>query len=81
MNAPIKRATPLMTRTEAGQSRLESVNASRRGPVNLIDVALLAVTNRANPCSPRFFSSLLGLANPRQTPAHGLDHRRPRVFP
>ena len=47
MKASIKGPMSLETRTEADQSRLEAVHASRRGPVNLIDAALLTVTNRA----------------------------------
>ncbi|MCP9806137.1 hypothetical protein KBY71_06350 [Cyanobium sp. T1B-Tous] len=47
MKAPIKGPLVLERRTEEGQSSLEAVHASRRGPVNLIDAALLTVTNRA----------------------------------
>lgn len=47
MKAPIKGPLVLECRTEEGQSSLEAVHASRRGPVNLIDAALLTVTTRA----------------------------------
>ena len=47
MKAPIKGPLVLERRTEEGQSSLEAVHASRRGPVNLIDAALLSVTYRA----------------------------------
>jgi hypothetical protein len=47
MKAPIKGAIALETRAETGETSLEAVHASRRAPVNLIDAAMLAVTNRA----------------------------------
>lgn len=47
MKASMKGPMNLETRTEADQSSLKAVHASRRGPVNLIDAALLTVTNRA----------------------------------
>jgi len=57
MNAPIKGPMSLETRSEAGQSSLEPVHGSRRGPVNLIDAALLAVTNRAKALGSLAFSA------------------------
>jgi len=57
MNAPIKGAMALATMTKAGKSSLEAVHASRRAPVNLIDAALLAVTNRAKALASLAFSA------------------------
>ena len=57
MNAPNKGAIALETRTETAQSSLEEVHASRRAPVNLIDVALIAATNRAKALASLPFSA------------------------
>jgi len=57
MNAPIKEAMVLATMPKAGKSSLEAVHASRRAPVNLIDAALLAVTNRAKALASLAFSA------------------------
>ena len=48
---------PLVTSTETDQSSLEAVHGSRREPVNLIDAALLAVTNRAKAMAALAFSA------------------------
>lgn len=58
MKAPIKGLTALETRTEAGQSSLEAVRASRRGPINRIGAALLTVTNRAKALASLAFSAV-----------------------
>lgn len=45
---------------------LEAVHSSRRAPVNLIDAAMLAITNRAKPLLPSVFqqpSSALSLVD------------------
>ena len=57
MKAPNKGAIGLETRSETGQSSLEAVHASRRAPVNLIDAALLADTNRAKALASLAFSA------------------------
>jgi len=57
MKAAIKGPMTPESRTEAGQSSLEAVDASRRGPVNLIDTALLTVTNRAKGLASLAFSA------------------------
>ena len=57
MNAPNKGAMALETRTEAGRSSLQSVHWSRRAPVNLIDVALIAAANRAKALASLAFSA------------------------
>ena len=57
MNVPNKGPIALETRNESGQSSLQAVHASRRAPVNLIDVALLAVTNRAKALVSLAFSA------------------------
>ena len=57
MNAPNKGAMALETRTEAVQSSLEAVHASRRAPLNLIDAALLASSNRAKDLAAPAFSA------------------------
>lgn len=57
MKAAIKGPMTLVTRTEAGQLSLEAVPASHRGPVNLIDAALLTVMNRAQGLASLAFSA------------------------
>ena len=57
MKAAVTGPTTLVTRIEAAQSSLEAVNASRRAPVNLIDAALLADTNRAKALASLGFSA------------------------
>jgi hypothetical protein len=57
MKAPNKGAIGLETRIETGQSSLKAVLASRRAPLNLIDAALLAVTNRAKALASLAFSA------------------------
>jgi len=43
MKAPLKGPAALETRTEAGQTSLEAVDASRREPPNLIEAPSMAV--------------------------------------
>jgi hypothetical protein len=57
MNEPNKGPIALETRTETGQSSLQAVHASRKAPVNLIDAALLAITNRAKVLASLAFSA------------------------
>jgi len=57
MNAPIKGAMALATMTKAGKSSLEAVHTNCRAPVNLIDMALLTVTNRAKVLASLAFSA------------------------
>jgi hypothetical protein len=57
MKALIKGPLVLERRTEEGQPSLEALHASRRGPVNLIDAALLTVTNRAEALASIAFSA------------------------
>ena len=57
MNAPIKEAMVLATMTKASKSSLEAVHESRRAPVNLIEAALLADTNRAKALASLAFSA------------------------
>jgi hypothetical protein len=57
MKAAIRGPMALDTRTEADQSSLEALHASRRGPVNLIDAVLLTVRNRAKDLASLAFSA------------------------
>jgi len=59
MKVPLKGLTPLGTRTQAGQSFLDAVHASRRARVNLIDADQLTGTNRAKPWLPSLFQQPL----------------------
>ena len=56
MNAPNNGLIALEMRIESGQSSLQAVHASRRAHVNLIEVALLVVTNRAKALVSLVFS-------------------------
>jgi len=47
----------LETKKESGQMSLEAVHSSHRAQVNLIDVALLEATNRAQALASLAFSA------------------------